>query len=216
MTTPTAAYDRPIDRSVGNWRAMVDDAERALSGLMAWNYSHDDWTALQQARNVLHRWQAEQNDRSDMTTTTFVPPLAQRLIERFELAEVPNSLEGRVLSLGADAFRPGFLSTMPGTNRPAHTSTAVRLWTGPAQEVDDGYDFAEVMVTEFGWPPNPDFGDWPMVMEWFRVHDPKDDPDESGRLFYWIRLTYIEKGLYVALYTSKADAAADARPIEEN
>lgn len=194
MTAPTANYDRPIDRSVGNWRAMVTDAEQALSALMAWNYSHDDWTALQQARNVLHRWQAEQNDRSTMTTTTFVPPLAQRLIDRFELTETATD------------------ETVSGT----HTGRAVRLWTGTAWGVDDGYDFAEVVANEFSWRPNPNFGDWPMLMEWFRVHDPKDDPDESGRLFYWIRLTYIEKGLYVALYTSKADAAADARPIQED
>lgn len=130
-----------------------------------------------------------------MTTTTFVPPLAQRLIDRFELTETAVTDE-----------------TVSGT----HTGRAVRLWAGTAWGVDDGYDFAEHVVNEFSWRPNPNYGDWPMLIEWFRVHDPKDDPDETGRLFYWIRLTYIEKGLYVALYTSKADAAADARRHEED
>ena len=134
------------------------------------------------------------------TDTTFVPPLAAQLIDRFEM-------------------RLTTIAPPPANGRPTHTDRATRLWTATAWGFGDGYALAETMTTEFSWPPNPNYGDWPTVMEFFRVHDPKDNPpEEPDRLFQFIRLTYIERGLYVALYPTKADAVADAwrSPDEED
>lgn len=56
-------------------------------------------------------------------------------------------------------------------------------------------------------------GEWPAIVEAFR--DPKDDrPDEGDRLFQFVRVTFADGVVYVALYTIKGDAEADARTPE--
>jgi hypothetical protein len=128
---------------------------------------------------------------------SFVPPLAQRLVERFGLSTA---------SVGPT----------PAAHRSLHSGDRLlRLWSGPAG-LDDGHAFIEVLVNEFGLRPDPRFGDWPVVVEAFRVHDPKDNPPhEPDRLFQFVRVTYADGAIYVALYTTKAHAKADARANEE-
>ena len=128
---------------------------------------------------------------------SFVPPLAQQLVERFGLSTA---------SVGPT----------PAGQRSLHSGDRLlRLWSGPAG-LDDGHAFTEVLVNEFGLRPDPHFGDWPVVVEAFRAHDPKDNPPhEPDRLFQFVRVTYADGAIYVALYTTKADAKADARANEE-
>ncbi len=128
--------------------------------------------------------------------TAFVPPLTQRLVDRFGLSPV-------------DVVPPAAGEAAMHSPERAH-----RLWLGPAA-LDDGYDFIEVLVEEFGLRPDPRFDEWPAVVEAFRVHDPKDDPpDEADRLFQFVRVTFADGVVYVALYTTKGDAEADARAPE--
>ena len=128
---------------------------------------------------------------------SFVPPLAQQLVERFGL------------STAAASPTPAGQPSLHSGDR------LLRLWSGPAG-LDDGHAFIEVLVDEFGLQPDPRFGDWPVVVEAFRVHDPKDNPPhEPDRLFQFVRVTYADGAIYVALYTTKADAKADARANEE-
>ena len=128
---------------------------------------------------------------------SFVPPLAQQLVERFGLSTA---------SVGPT----------PAGQRSLHSGDRLlRLWSGPAG-LDDGHAFIEVLVNEVGLRPDPRFGDWPVVVEAFRVHDPKDNPaHEPDRLFQFVRVTYADGAIYVALYATKADAKADARADEE-
>lgn len=139
---------------------------------------------------------------TDPQVPTWTPPRMQDLIRQLDLTEQadPNP-------------------TPRAGERPIHT-TAVRLWTGgrtfaDGAYIDDGYSFIEQIVTRFGWKPNPHYGDWPMVVEFLRVHDPKDDPDESGRFFRWYRLTYVEGGVYLAEYHEIDAARKDAWQPEE-
>jgi hypothetical protein len=122
----------------------------------------------------------------------FVPPLAQALISRFQLAEreVANPLP-----------RPG--------ERTVHRQ-AIRLWTGTALGCDDGYDFITAVDQLGGWRTDPGFGDWPQVVEYLRVHDPKEDPEGSGRFFRYYRLTYLERSVYLAEYAHLHSARQDA------
>jgi hypothetical protein len=122
---------------------------------------------------------------------SFVPPPAQAIIERFGLVEQANP---------NPAARPG--------ERAVHTAAA-RLWVGPAAGVGDGYGWMQE-IAPLGWRPNTTFGDWPAVVECLRVHDPKDDPAESGRWFVYLRLTYLEGGVYLAFYSASRAARDDA------
>lgn len=125
-----------------------------------------------------------------------IPPAARQIIDRFGLTEQadPNRASG-------------------AGERPIHRA-ALRVWTGTATGVDDGYAWGD-LATALGWRPNPDYGDWPAVVESIRVHDPKDDPDQSGRWFVHMRLTYLERSLYLAFYLTARAARDDAwKPVE--
>ncbi len=122
--------------------------------------------------------------------TDFVPPLVRRLVDRFGLSPVAATPPGE-----------------QGLHDPGRT---LGVWRGPAGLVD-GYSFIEVLVEEFGLRPDPRYGEWPLVIEAFRVHDPKDNPpDEPDGFFQCVRVTYDEGVVCVALYWTKADAVADA------
>jgi hypothetical protein len=144
--------------------------------------------------------------KADQTAPPYVPPAVQRLIAGLELTEQtdPNP------------------TTRPG-ERPLH-QRALRRWTGgratTVRYLDDGYDLIEVAGELAGWRPSPRFGDWPMVVEFLKVHDPKDDdrwygdpaPTPAGSYFRYYRLTYLEGATYLAEYPSLADAKVDAWP----
>jgi hypothetical protein len=121
----------------------------------------------------------------------FIPPAAQQIIDRFGLTPQPQP------------------NATPRQGERATHTTATRLWTGPAVGIDDGYAWIEA-VTPLGWRPSSGYGAWPEVVECFRVHDPKDDPDQSGRWFVHMRLTYLERGLYLAFYITARAARDDA------
>jgi hypothetical protein len=127
------------------------------------------------------------------TVPAFVPELVQRLLDRFRLVE-------------SDQPNPTPRAGERGTHR-----QAVRRWTGTALGCDDGYDWMTV-IAALGWTPNPNFGDWPCVVECLKVHDPKDDPDESGRFFRYYRLTYLERSVHLAEYAHYQTAKQDAWP----
>jgi hypothetical protein len=130
----------------------------------------------------------------EVPVAAFVPEPVQRLLDRFELAEQPDP-------------NPPPRRGERGTHR-----QAARLWIGTALGCDDGHDFMTVVVELVGWKPNPNYGDWPLVVEWLKVHDPKTDPDESGRFFRYYRLTYLERSVYLAEYRSWQAARQDAWP----
>jgi hypothetical protein len=123
----------------------------------------------------------------------WVPPVAHQLIDAFGL-------------------QPTEVTPAPAGERPTHGPRCHALWMGLASGIDDGYGAIERVAKVVGWGPDPRYGDWPCVVEWIKIHDPKDDPDESGRHFLALRLTYIEGGLYLALYGSVAEAKAEAWP----
>lgn len=121
--------------------------------------------------------------------TQFVPPLAAQLVERFELVEIP--------------ILP------PPANRRLTHAQAIMLWGGTS---DEGPNFASLIYELYHWKPTgwKPTGHWaPNFLEWYRVHDPKDDPDESGRYFYFIRLTYLDGDVYVALYGTLKECLRD-------
>ena len=134
---------------------------------------------------------AAPTDHAAGLPTSFVPPAAQAVIDRFELAEQPDP-------------------TPPprGGRRALHT-TATRLWAGTAIGVD-GVDGWLEEVVHHGWRPDPNHGDRPLLAECLRVHDPKRDPVETGRWFLYLRLTYLEGDVYLAFYPSLRAARADA------
>lgn len=133
---------------------------------------------------------------STMEIGEYIPPLAQKIIDKFEL-------------------RPTDVTPPKEGERATHGELTLRLFTGTAHGIDDGYDFAEIVANEFRLKPNANYGSWPIVMEWFKVHDPVDDPDETGRWFVTIRLTYLERSLYLALYPSIESARSEAWPMED-
>ena len=93
---------------------------------------------------------------------SFVPPLAQQLVERFGLSTA---------SVGPT----------PAAQRSLHSGDRLlRLWSGPA-DLDDGHAFIEVLVNEFGLRPDPHFGDWPVVVEAFRGARPEGQPPARAR-----------------------------------
>ena len=125
-----------------------------------------------------------------------IPPAARQIIDRFRLTEQTDP------------------NPTPRDGERATHRAATRLWTGTALGVDDGDAWMQ-LVTALGWRPNPSYGDWPAVVECFGVHDPKDDPDESGRWFVHMRLTYLERSLYLAFYLTARAARNDAwKPAE--
>lgn len=123
----------------------------------------------------------------------WVPPVARLLIDSFEL-------------------RPAEVVPAPGGERAVHGELCDALWVGGATGVDDGHGFTERVLGLVGWPPNPRYGDWPHVVEWIRVHDPADDPPESGRRFVAIRLTWVEGVVHLAFYGNALDAREEAWP----
>jgi hypothetical protein len=127
-----------------------------------------------------------------LTVPAFVPPAVRQLIDRFELVD-------------SDQPNP---TPQPG-ERAIHRQ-ATRLWTGGALGCDDGHDCIVVVAELVGWKPNPNYGDWPLVVEWLNVHDPKDDPDSSGRFFRYYRLTYLDRAVYLAEYAHDQTARSDA------
>ncbi len=126
----------------------------------------------------------------------FIPPAAQAIINRFELVEQPQP------------------NPQPHQGERATHTAATRLWTGSARGVDDGCEWME-HVAEFGWRVDPHYGDWPLVVECLRVHDPRDDAPQTGRLFRYMRLTYLEGSVYLALYDSYRAARDDAWPAPD-
>lgn len=118
--------------------------------------------------------------------TQYVPPLVTQLINRFTLVELP--------------ILP------PPANRRLTHAQAIILWGG---SWDEDSDFASVIYERHHWKPADQGAHAPSQLEWYRVHDPKDDPDESGRYFYFIRLTYLDGDVYVALYGTLKECLRD-------
>jgi hypothetical protein len=135
---------------------------------------------------------------ADEAGTAALPPAAQAVLDRFQLTEEPDP------------------NPTPRAGEWATHRRARRLWTGPAQGIDDGYRWIEA-VAELGWRANPSYGDWPFVAECFRPADadPEDNPEAPPPARRWMRLTYLERTVYLALYDSLLAATLDALPAPE-
>jgi hypothetical protein len=137
---------------------------------------------------------------ADEASPAALPPAAQAVLDRFGLTEEPDP------------------NPAPRAGERATHQRARRLWMGTAQGIDDGYRWIEA-VHELGWRANPGYGDWPLVVECFRAADPdpdpEADPDAAPRRRRSMRLTYLERTVYLALYDSLLAATLDALPAPE-
>lgn len=149
--------------------------------------------------------------------------------------EPQSDYVGEIRHAAAAVFERFDLNDTSSLQLPIIAPNAVLVFCGIDNTGGDGYDHigwlddevtgfrAAEAAREHHTPENippfvcvHDVGDWPLVVEAFKVYDPKHNPpgdDNMCRDFIVLRLVRIEGEIYLCAYATKRDAMADAHAM---